>query len=117
LEKITIPVTSRQVIDFTIGVEGAGGAQSTQSQGNGAATTVNIYGQTILKANGGLGSTGSNGGDGATTSSTGVSCGRGGGMGSVNISTYGTRETGKFPGQGSTIYETQGMGEKSGMEG
>jgi len=42
LEKITIPVTSRQVIDFTIGVGGAGGAQPTQSRGNGTATTVTM---------------------------------------------------------------------------
>jgi len=48
-----------------------------------------MYGKTILTAHGGLGSTGINGGDGATTSSTGVSCGGGGGMGSVNTSTYG----------------------------
>jgi len=47
-----------------------------------------MYGQTILTANGGLGSTGINGGDGGTTSLTGVSCGGGGGMGSVNTSTY-----------------------------
>jgi hypothetical protein len=45
-----------------------------------------MYGQTILTANRGLGSTGINGGDGATTSLTGVSCGGGGGMGSVNTS-------------------------------
>jgi len=55
-----------------------------------------MYGQTILTANGSLGSTGINGGDGATTS-TGVSCGGGGGMGSVNTSTYGSRGTGTIP--------------------
>jgi len=113
LEKITIPVTSRQVIDFTIGVGGAGGAEPTQRGGNGTSTIVIMYGQTLLTANGGLGSTGINGGDGATTSSTGVSCGGGGGMGPVNTSTYGTGGTGTIPGQASTIYETQGRGEKS----
>jgi len=61
LEKITIPATSRQVINFTIGVGGAGGGGSTQSGGNGTATTITMYGQTILTANGGLGSTGING--------------------------------------------------------
>jgi len=52
LESITIPVTSRQVIDFTIGVGGAGGAQPTQSRGNGTSTTRTMYGQTLLTANG-----------------------------------------------------------------
>jgi len=42
LEKITIPVTSGQVTDFTIGVGGAGGAQLIQSRGNGTATTVTM---------------------------------------------------------------------------
>jgi len=107
LEKITIPATSRQIIDFTIGVGGAGGG-GAGSGGNGTATTVTMYGQTILTANGGLGSTGIDGGDGATTSLTGVSCGGGGGMGSVNTSTDGTGGTGIIPGQPSTIYETQG---------
>jgi len=110
LEKISIPVTIRQVIDFTIGV---GGAQPTQSGGNGIATTVTMYGQTLWTANRGYGSTGIDGGNGATTSSTGVSCGRGGGMGSVNTSTYGSGGTGTIPGQASTIYETQGTVEKS----
>jgi len=73
LEKITIHVTGRQVINFTIGVGGAVGAQPDQSRGNGIATTVTMYGQTLLTAKGGLGSTGINGGDGATTSSTGFS--------------------------------------------
>jgi len=72
LEKMTIPVTSRQVIDFTIGAGGAGGAggaQPTQSRGNGTSTTVTtMYGQTLLTANGGLGSTGIDGGNGATAS-------------------------------------------------
>jgi len=49
LEKITIPVTSRQVIGFTIGVGGDGGAQPTQSIGNGTSTTVTM---TLLTANG-----------------------------------------------------------------
>jgi len=80
LEKITIPVTSRQVIDFTIGV---GGAQPTQSGGNGTSKTVTMCGQTLLTANGGLGSTGIDRGDGATTYFMGVSCGGGGGVGSV----------------------------------
>jgi len=53
LEKIIIPATSRQVIDFTIGVGGAGGAQPTQSGGNSTSTTVTMYGQTLLTANGG----------------------------------------------------------------
>jgi len=83
LEKIITPATSRQVIDFAIGVGGAGGAQPTQSQGNGTATTVTMYGQTLLTANGGLGSTDIDGGDGATVSSMGVSYCGGGGMGSV----------------------------------
>jgi len=42
LEKIAIPVTSRQVMDFTIGVGGAGGAQPTQSGGNGTSTTITL---------------------------------------------------------------------------
>jgi len=58
LEKITIPITSGQVIDFTIGVGGAGGAQPTQSGGNGTATTITRYGQTLLTADGDLGCTG-----------------------------------------------------------
>jgi len=41
--------TSGQVIDFTIGVGGAGGA-GTGSRGNGIATTITMYGQTILTA-------------------------------------------------------------------
>jgi len=53
LEKITIPATSGQVIDFTIGVGGAG-AGGAGSGGNGTATTITMYGQTILTANGGL---------------------------------------------------------------
>jgi len=117
LEKITIPVTSGQVIDFTIGVGGAGGAQPSQSGGNGTATTITMYGQTLLTANGGLGSTGIDGGNGATTSLMGVSCGGGGGMGSVNTSTYGTGGTGTFPGQDGTIYETSTSGEQSGNGG
>jgi len=76
-----------------------------------------MYGQTIVTANGGLGSTGINGGDGATTSLTGVSCGGGGGMGSVNTSTYGTGGTGTIPGQDGTIYETSTSGEQSGNGG
>jgi len=74
LEKITIPATSGQVIDFTIGVGGVGvgGSGGGGSGDNGTAATVTMYGQTILTANGGLGSTGINGGDGATTSSAGV---------------------------------------------
>jgi hypothetical protein len=62
LEKITILVTNAQVIDFTIGVgetiPGQLKAQPTQSRGNGTATTVTMYGQTLLIANGGFGSTG-----------------------------------------------------------
>jgi len=54
LEKITIPVTSEQVLDFTIGVGGAGGAEPTQSGGNGTSTTITMYGQTLLAANGGF---------------------------------------------------------------
>jgi len=76
-----------------------------------------MYGQTILTSNGGLGSTGINGGDGATTSSTGVLSGGGGGMGSVNTSAYGTGGTGTFPGQDGTIYETSTSGEQSGNGG
>jgi len=76
-----------------------------------------MYGQTSLTANGGLGSTGIDGGNGATTSLMGVSCGGGGGMGSVNTSTYGTGGTGTFPGQDGTIYETSNSGEQSGNEG
>jgi len=56
LEKITIPATSRQVIDFTFGV--GGGGRGEGSRGNGTAKTLTMYGQT---ANGGLGSTGING--------------------------------------------------------
>jgi len=55
--------------------------------------------------------------NGATTSLTGISCGGGGVIGSVNTSTYGTRGTGTFPGQASTIYEIQGTGEQSGNGG
>jgi len=44
----------------------------------------------------------------------GVSCGGGGGTGSVNTSTYGTGETRTFPGQDATIYETSTSGEQSG---
>jgi len=117
LEKITIPVTSRQVIDFTIGVGGAGGAQPTQSGGNSTSTTVTMYGQTLLTANGGLGSAGIDGGNGATTSSMGASCSGGGGMGSVNTSTYGTGGTRTFLGQDGTIYETTTSGEQSGNGG
>jgi len=117
LEKITIPVTSGQVIDFTIGVGGAGGAQPNQSRGNGTSTIITMYGQTLLTANGGLESTGIDGGDGATTSLAGVSCGGGGGMGSVNTSTYGTGGTGTIPGQDGTIYETSTSGEQSGNGG
>jgi len=76
-----------------------------------------MYDQTLLTANGGLGSTGIDGGNGATNSSTGVSCGGGGGMGSVNTSTYDTGGTGTFPGQDSTIYETSTSGEQSGNGG
>jgi len=97
LEKITIPVTSRQVKDFTIGAGGAGGAQPTQSRGNSTPKTITMYGQTLLTANGGLGFTGIDGGDGATTSLTGNSSGIGGGMGSVNTSTYGTGGIRTFP--------------------
>jgi len=76
-----------------------------------------MYGQTLLTANGGLGSTGIDGGDGATTSLRGVSCGGGGGMGSVNTSTYGSGGTRTFPGQDGTIYETSTSGEQSGNGG
>jgi len=109
LEKITIPVASGQVIEFSIGAGGAGVVPSTQSGGNGMATTITMYGKTLLTTNGCFGS-GINGGDGATT--TGVSCG-GGGMGSVNTSTYGNGGTGTIPGQDGTIYETLGSGEQS----
>jgi len=44
LEKITIPATSGQVIDFTVGVGRAGGG-GAGSGGNG--TTITMYGQTI----------------------------------------------------------------------
>jgi len=76
-----------------------------------------MYGQSLLTANGGLGSTGIDGGDGATTSSTGVSCDGGGGMGCVNTFTYGTGGTRTFPGQDGTIYETSTSGEQSGNGG
>jgi len=61
--------------------------------------TTLLSGGTVFTANGGLGSTGIDGGDGATTSLAGVSCGGGGGMDSVNTSIYGTGGTGTFPGQ------------------
>jgi len=64
-----------------------------------------------------LGSTGIDGGNGATTSLTGVSCGGGGGMGSVNTSTYGTGGIRTFTGQDGTIYETSTSGEQSGNGG
>jgi len=96
---------------------GDGGAQQTQSGGNSTYTTITMYGQSLLTANGGLGSTGIDGGDGATTSSTGVSCDGGGGMGSVNTFTYGTGGTRTFPGQDGTIYETSTSGEQSGNGG
>jgi len=52
-----------------------------------------------------------------TASLTGVSCGGGGGMGSVNTSTYGTGGTRAFPGQDGTIYEISNSGEQSGNGG
>jgi len=58
---------------------------------------------------------GTDGGDGATTSLTGVSCG--GRMGSVNTFTYGTGGTRTFPGQYGTIYETSTSGKQSGNGG
>jgi len=70
----------------------------------------------FLTAHGGLGSTGIDGCNGATSSSTGVSCGVGGGMGSVNTSTYGTGGTRTFPRQDGTIYETSTSGEQSGYQ-
>jgi len=73
--------------------------------------------ETLLTANGGLGSTGIDGGNGATTSLNGVSCGGGCGMGSLNTSTYGTGGTRTFPGKDGTINETSTSGEQSGNGG
>jgi len=60
LQKITIPATSGQVIDFTIGTGRTGGTPSV-SPGDGGITTVPMYGQTILNADGGAGASGMDG--------------------------------------------------------
>jgi len=116
LEKITIPVTSGQVISFNIGTGGTAGTATSVSGSNGGTTTVSMYGQIILTAGGGAGSPGIDGGGLASTAS-GISCCGGGGMGSVNTSTYGTGGTGTFSGSSSTIYETLGTDEQSGNGG
>jgi len=116
LEKITIPVTSGQVISFTIGAGGTAGSVTSISGSNGGTTTVTMYGQTILTAGGGAGSTGING-RGLESSASGILCGGGGGMGSVNTGTYGTGGMGTIPGSSSTVYETLGTNEQSGNGG
>jgi len=59
-------VASGQVIDFTIGSGGSGGAPKSGGS-NGSTTTVTIYGQSILTCTGGLGSTEINGADGPSS--------------------------------------------------
>jgi len=71
---------------------------------------------TILTAGGGVGSTGINGG-GLPSMASRILCGGGGGMGSVNMGTYGTGDTGTIPGSNSTVYETMGTNEQSGNGG
>jgi len=46
-EKITIPVTSSQVMSFTIGTGGTAGSATSVSGGDRGTTTVTMYGQTI----------------------------------------------------------------------
>jgi len=116
LEKITIPVTSGQVISFTIGTGGTAGSATDVSGGDGSSTIITMYGQIILTAIGGLGSTSIIGADGPSTS-TGITCGGGSGMGLVNMGTYGMGGTGTILGSNSTIYETMGTNEKSGNGG
>jgi len=88
LQKITIPATSGQVINFTIGTGGTTGTPSV-SLGDGGNTTVTMYGQTILNADGGSGASGMDGG-GLSSSASGISCGGGGGMGYYGNTEYGT---------------------------
>jgi len=45
LEKITIPVTSGQVISFTIGTGGTAGSATSVSSSNRGTTTITMYGQ------------------------------------------------------------------------
>jgi len=115
LQKITIPATSGQVINFTIETGGTAGTPSV-SPSNGSITTVTMYGQTILNADGGSGASGMDGG-GIASSSSGISCGGGGGMGYYGSTGYGTGGTGTFPGQNSTTYVAGGTNEQSGNGG
>jgi len=75
LQKITIPATSGQVINFTIGTGGTAGTPSV-SPGDGGITTVTMYGQTILNADGGSGASGLDS-RGIASSASGISCGGG----------------------------------------
>jgi len=60
LQKITIPTTSVQVINFTIGAGGSAGMPSVSPE-DGGITTVTMYGQTILNADSGAGASGMDG--------------------------------------------------------
>jgi len=114
LQKITIPVASGQVIDFTIGSGGSGGAPKSGGS-NGGTTTISMYGQSILTCAGGLGSTGINRADGP--SSAGVTCSGGGGMGYFQCNLAGTGGSRTFPGSNSTIYEVDDPSSESGNGG
>jgi len=109
-----LPVTSGQVIDFTIGNSGSGGAPES-SRSDGGTTTVSIYGQSILTCAGGLGSTGINGADGS--SSAGITCSSGGGMGYFQSNLAGTGGSGTFPGSNSAIYKADDPSSESGNGG
>jgi len=102
LQKITIPATSSQVINFTIGAGGSAGTPSV-SPGNGGITTVTMYGQTILNADDGSGASGMDG-RGLSSSISGISCGGGGGMGYYGNTEYGTGGSGTFPGQNKKVF-------------
>jgi len=114
LQKITIPAMSGQVISFNIGTGGAG-ETPTSDGGSGGETTVLMYGQTILTCSGGVPGSGMDGG-GLASSTAGISCGGGGGMGIYETSSYGTGGTGTFPGQNGQAY-TPGETVQSGNGG
>jgi len=67
----------------------------------------------MANASGGAGST-SIDGRGLASLASGILCGGSGGMGLVNMGTYGTGGTETIPGSNSTIYETMGTNEQSG---
>jgi len=74
-----------------------------------------MYGQVILTCSGGAPGSGMDGG-GLSSSTAGISCGGGGGMGIYETTTYGAGGSGTFPGQNGQAY-TPGETVQSGNGG